>query len=114
MLDSLATLGGPVAAVALLAASGPAVVFAACSAASLLGGLVVVALPYDAPPRGTPVHRSAGRDIVEGFTTIAGNRTLSLITALGMVQTFTRGCLTVFAVVVAIDLLARVIRASAC
>src|SRR5215208_5304640 len=51
MLDSLATLGGPVAAAVLLAASGPDAVFAACAAASLLAGLVVVALPYDAPPR---------------------------------------------------------------
>jgi CRP-like cAMP-binding protein len=105
MLDSLATLGGPLAAAALLAASGPAVVFAACSAASLLGGLVVVALPYDAPPRADHVRGSAGRDILQGFTTIAADRTLSLITTLGAVQTFTRGCLTVFAVVVAIDLL---------
>ena len=37
MLDSLATLGGPLAAAILLAASGPAAVFAACAAASLLG-----------------------------------------------------------------------------
>src|SRR5215207_1241576 len=51
MLDSLSTLGGPLVAAVLLAASGPAAVFAACSAASLLAGLVVVALPYDAPPR---------------------------------------------------------------
>jgi MFS family permease len=105
MLDSLATLGGPLAAAALLAASGPAAVFAACAAASLLGGLVVVALPYDTPPRAAPVRRPAGRDILQGFTTIAGDRTLSLITTLGFVQTFTRGCLTVFGVVVAIDLL---------
>jgi Cyclic nucleotide-binding domain len=33
------------------------------------------------------------------------DRRLGLITVLGVVQTFTRGCLTVFAVVVAIDLL---------
>ena len=105
MLDSLATLGGPVAAAALLAASEPSVVFATCSAASLLGGLVVVALPYDTPPRGNPARRSAGRAVLEGFTTIARNRTLSLITTLGAVQTFTRGCLTVFTVVLAIDLL---------
>jgi MFS family permease len=104
MLDSLATLGGPVAAAVLLAASGPAAVFAVCSAASLLGGLVVVALPYDAPPR-TEAVRGAGRAVLRGFTTIAADRTLSLITALGVVQTFTRGCLTVFAVVIAIDLL---------
>ena len=105
MLDSLATLGGPIAAAALLAATGPAVVFAVCSAVSLLGGLVVVALPYDPPPRGDAVRDSAGRAVLEGFTTIARDRTLSLITTLGVVQTFTRGSLTVFAVVVAIDLL---------
>jgi len=105
MLDSLATLGGPVAAAALLAASGPAAVFAACAAASLVAGLVVVALPYDAPPRAQAVRRSGTGDLARGFTTIAGDPGLWLITGLGVVQTFTRGCLTVFAVVVAIDLL---------
>ena len=105
MLDSLSTLGGPVAAAVLLAASGPATAFAACAAASLLAGLVVVALPYDAPPRADAVRGSAGRDVVQGFATIAGDRTLSLVTGLGVVQTLTRGCLTVFTVVLAIDLL---------
>ena len=105
MLDSLATLGGPAAAAVLLVASGPATVFALCAAASLVSGLIVVALPYDAPPRAVAARGSAGRDVVQGFATIAGDRTLSLITGLGVVQTFTRGCLTVFAVVVAIDLL---------
>ena len=105
MLDSLATLGGPAAAAALLAASGPTSVFAVCSALSLLGGLVVVALPYDPPPRVNAARGSVGRDILGGVTTIARNRTLSLITTLGVTQTFTRGCLTVFTVVVAIDLL---------
>ena len=104
MLDSLATLGGPLLAAVILAASGPAAVFAACSAASLLAGLVVVALPYDAPPRAEAAV-GGGREIVRGFTTIAADRRLGLITLLGVVQTFTRGCLTVFAVVVAIDLL---------
>src|SRR5437763_1600802 len=84
--------------------SAPAAVFAACSAASLLAGLVVVALPYDAPPRAKAAARG-GREIVRGFSTIAADRRLGLITLLGVVQTFTRGCLTVFAVVVAIDLL---------
>ena len=65
MLDSLATLGGPAVAAVLLAVSGPAAVFAACAAASLLGGLLVVALPYDAPPRAeaapaAAVARSSG------------------------------------------------------
>jgi MFS family permease len=104
MLDSLATLGGPLLAAVVLAASGPAAVFAACSAASLLAGLVVVALPYDAPPR-AEATAGGGSEIVRGFSTIAADRRLGLITLLGVVQTFTRGCLTVFAVVVAIDLL---------
>ena len=43
--------------------------------------------------------------MIEGFRTIAGDRTLALVTGLGVAQTFVRGCLTVFAVVVAIDLL---------
>ena len=104
MLDSFATLGGPVAAAVLLAVSGPAAVFAACAAASLLGGLVVVGLPYDAPPRAT-ARGGGGREMLQGFATIAADRGLALITTLGVVQTFTRGCLTVFVVVVAIDLL---------
>lgn len=103
MLDSLATLGGPVAAAVLLAASGPTAVFAACSGASLLAGVVVVTLPYDAPPRAAT--GGGGREMLQGFTTIAADRELGLITKLGVVQTFTRGCLSVFAVVVAIDLL---------
>lgn len=103
MLDSLATLGGPVAAAVLLAASGPTAVFAACSGASLLAGVVVFTLPYDAPPRAAT--GGGGREMLQGFTTIAADRELGLITKLGVVQTFTRGCLSVFAVVVAIDLL---------
>ncbi len=104
MLDSLATLGGPLVAALLLAASGPAAVFAACAAASLLAALVVIALPYDAPPRAEPAG-GGGREVLRGFATIAGDRRLGLITALGLAQTFTRGCLIVFTVVVAIDLL---------
>ena len=60
MLDSSATLGGPVIAAVLLAASGPAAVFAVCAAASLAAGLVVVALPYDTPPR-ADAGRAPGR-----------------------------------------------------
>jgi len=102
MLDSLATLGGPAIAAVLLAVSGPAAVFGTCAAAALLAGLLVVALPYDAPPR-TEAATRAG--MLQGFATIAADRGLTLITALGVVQTITRGALTVLAVVVAIDLL---------
>ena len=77
MLDSLATLGGPAAAAVLLAVSGPAAVFAACAAASLLGGLVVVGLSYDAPPRPTGRGRRRSRDRSRGSRRsrpIAGSR----------------------------------------
>ncbi|HKG67058.1 MAG TPA: MFS transporter [Solirubrobacteraceae bacterium] len=102
MLDSLATLGGPAIAAVLLAVSGPAAVFGTCAAAALLAGLLVVALPYDAPPRTEAATRVG---MLQGFATIAADRGLTLITALGVVQTITRGALTVLAVVVAIDLL---------
>ena len=52
MLDSAATLCGPLIAAVLLAASGPALVFAVCAAASLLAAAAVVALPYDLQPLG--------------------------------------------------------------
>src|SRR5215208_2261497 len=102
MLDSLATLGGPAIAAVLLAVSGPAAVFGTCAAAALLAGLLVVAPPYDAPPRTEAATRVG---MLQGFATIAADRGLTLITALGVVQTITRGALTVLAVVVAIDLL---------
>jgi len=105
MLDSAATLGGPAAAAVLLAVSGPAAVFAACAAASLVGGLVVLRLAYDPPPRRSAARGGGAREIVQGFTTIAADRRLTLMTGLAIVQTFTRGCLTVFAVVVSIELL---------
>ncbi|HET9124929.1 MAG TPA: cyclic nucleotide-binding domain-containing protein [Solirubrobacteraceae bacterium] len=104
-LDSLSTLGGPLAAAALLAASGPSAVLVACAAASLLAGLVVVGLPYDVPPPAADAGHAPRRGVLQGFAAIADDRGLSLITRLGLVQTFTRGCLTVFAVVMAIDLL---------
>ena len=60
LLDSSATLGGPAAAAVLLAVSGPAAVFEACAAASLLGGLVVV---------GLSVRRSAALGVGDGGRT---------------------------------------------
>jgi CRP-like cAMP-binding protein len=106
LLDSSATLGGPAAAAVLLAVSGPAAAFGACGAASLLGGLVVVGLAYDAPPRRAGATTAdAGSQVLEGFRTIAADRGLALITGLGLAQTITRGCLGVLTVVVAIDLL---------
>jgi MFS family permease len=105
MLDSLSALGGPLIATLLLATSGVASVFAVCAAASLLGALVLIALPYDAPPRARGAARAGARATIEGFKALRADPGILLITGLGLAQTFTRGCLTVFTVVVAIDLL---------
>jgi MFS family permease len=104
LLDSLATLLGPLGAAALLAADGPALVLAACAAASLLAGLLVVRLPYEHAD--VPARRADGPGVAEGLRTIARDRDMRLLTALTSVQTFTRGAVTVLLVVVAIDLLA--------
>ena len=77
MLDSSATLGGPAIAAVLLAVSGPAAVFAACAAASLVGGLVVLRLVYDAPPRSTRPRTAAATRCCRGSRPsrpIAGSR----------------------------------------
>jgi preprotein translocase subunit SecF len=44
-------------------------------------------------------------DVAEGIRTIVRNRDLALLIGLDIAQTFTRGALTVFTVVVALDLL---------
>jgi MFS family permease len=104
-LDSLAMLAGPATAAALLALSGPAAVLAASALASLVAALAVVGLRYDAPPRTVVARPHVLREMVQGFTTIANHRGLALITGLGVAQTFTRGCLNVLAVALAIDVL---------
>src|SRR5215204_5117258 len=105
MLDSVAALGGPLIAAVLLETTSLASVFAVCAAASLVGGLVVVGLPYDLPPRERRPDRIGARAGLQGFSAIRADRGLLLITGLGAAQTFTRGSLSVFSVVVAIELL---------
>ena len=104
LLDSLATLLGPLGAAALLAADGPALVLAACAAASLLAGLLVARLPYEHAD--VPARRADDPGVAEGVRTIAGDRDMRLLTVLTATQTFTRGAVMVLLVVVAIDLLA--------
>jgi MFS family permease len=106
MLDSIATLIGPLLAAVILEFSDVAVVFAVASAASLAAAAVLLRLHYDAPPRpAAPRGARLLADVAEGVRAIVGNRDLAMFTGLGMAQTFTRGALTVFTVVVALDLL---------
>jgi MFS family permease len=106
MLDSLSTLIGPLLAAVLLGVSSPATVFFAAAAASVWSGLLVLRLRYETPPqeaRTKAPHMLA--DVREGFSALAAHRDLALFIGLGVSQTFTRGCLNVLTVVVAIDLL---------
>jgi predicted MFS family arabinose efflux permease len=106
MLDSIATLAGPLLAAVLLEFTDLAGVFAFASAASLAAAAVLLRLRYDAPPRpAAPRRPRLIADVAEGVLAIVRNRDLALFTGLGMAQTFTRGALTVFTVVVALDLL---------
>ncbi len=106
LLDSAATLVGPLLAALLLRVSGIPALFAAAAGASLLAAGLLLRLRYDAPPR-----PSAQRDThlvgsaVEGIRVVSRSRDLSLIMGLAVAQSFTRGALTVLTVVVAIDLL---------
>jgi MFS family permease len=106
MLDSIATLVGPLLAAVILEFTDVAVVFAVASASSLAAAAVLVRLRYDAPPRpAAPRRAHLMADVAEGVRAIVGSRDLATFTGLGMAQTFTRGALTVFTVVVALDLL---------
>jgi hypothetical protein len=106
LLDSLATLLGPLLAAVLLDLSGPAAVFAAAAGISLLSTALVAGVRYEAAPRvGVVPAARVLRQTVEGLHTIVADRHLTLLTALTTLQTFTRGALTVFSVVVSIELL---------
>ncbi len=106
LLDSAATLVGPLLAAVLLQLAGVTVVFAVAAGASLWAAALLVGLRYDAPPRpSAPTDSSLVRSAVEGVRAVAGNRDIALIMGLAVAQTLTRGALTVLTVVVAIDLL---------
>ena len=105
LLDSVATLAGPLLAAVLLKFTDVAAVFGVASGASLAAAALVMRLHYDAPPRPAAPRGRLLADAAEGVRAIVRNRDLALLTGLGISQTFTRGALTVFTVVVALDLL---------
>jgi hypothetical protein len=89
---------------ALIAASGTAAALAACCRGVPGVRLLVVRLPYEAPPRAAQAA-GEGREVLAGLVLVARDPRLRLLTALGTAQTFLRGCVSVLVVVVAIDLL---------
>jgi len=106
LLDSVATLIGPLLAAVLLQFTGVTAVFAVASGASLWAAVLILRVRYDAPPRpSAPKKAHLLAEAAEGVRTVVQNRDMALIIGLAAAQTFTRGALTVFTVVVAIDLL---------
>jgi len=104
LLDSLATLSGPLAAALALQLSGPALVFVVCGAGSLVASALLVRVRYE-PPSRSRGEAIASRNVLDGFRAIAADRDLMLITGLTTVQTFTRGAFSVLSVIIAIELL---------
>ncbi|KRF34404.1 MFS transporter [Nocardioides sp. Soil805] len=108
MLDSLATLVGPLIAAVLLEVADVEVVFAVAAAASLWSAGLLLRLRYDAPPRPSATsRRRLVHEAVEGLGVVVHHRDLVLVLGLAAAQSFTRGALTVFSVVVSIELLGR-------
>lgn len=107
MLDSVATLLGPLVAAVLLEVADVDVVFGVAAAASLWSASLLMRLSYDAPPRPSAARHHLGREVLEGLVAVVRNRDLALVLGLAAAQSFTRGALTVFSVLVSIDLLSR-------
>jgi MFS family permease len=105
LLDSVATLLGPVVAAVLLQFTGVPAVFAVAAGSSLWAAAMMLRVHYEAPPRPPARRTHLLAEASEGVRAVARNRGLALLVGLASVQTFTRGALTVFTVVVAIDLL---------
>ena len=106
LLDSIATLVGPLLAAVLLAYTDVSVVFAVAAAASFWAAILLLRVRYDAPPRpAAPQRPDLLKEAAEGIRAVAQSRDLQLILGLAAAQALTRGALTVFSVVVAIELL---------
>lgn len=106
LLDSAATLIGPLLAAVLLQFTGVSVVFAVAAAASFWAAALLVRLRYEAAPRpAAPTRPNLLSEAAEGIRAVARDRDLTLILGLAAAQALTRGALTVLSVVVAIELL---------
>jgi MFS family permease len=106
LVDSLSTLIGPLVAALVLDVGSAAAVFGVVAALALCSGTLLIGLTYEAPPRGSPQPlRRIATETVEGFRACVRYRDAALLIGLDLAQTFTRGCLSVFLVVVALELL---------
>ncbi|WP_194395805.1 MFS transporter [Microbacterium atlanticum] len=105
LLDSIATLVGPLIAAVLLAVADVSVVFVVAAAASFWAALLLFRVRYDAPPRPPAPRPNLLKEAADGLRAVGRSPDLQLILGLAAAQSMTRGALTVFSVVVAIELL---------
>jgi MFS family permease len=105
-ITALATLVGPILAAVLLGFADAAAAFTVTAALAVWSAWSLVGLSYEAPL--TPSHRPARLDraqVLAGFRALVTTPGARLLAVLAAIQTFTRGCLSVLILVVAIDLL---------
>jgi predicted MFS family arabinose efflux permease len=105
ILEAGGALIGPALAGAVLALGDPAALFLTVALLSVASAAALVGL-RDESARLRPAGRAALlRDTVEGARAVVSNPDLRLLFGLGFAQTVVRGALTVYTVVVAVDLL---------
>jgi len=106
LLDSLAVLVGPAVAAVLLHVQGLTAVFVATALGSATSAVLVLRVRSESPARAAgAVAGGLAADLLRGIRVIVRDRDLATLIGLGAVQTVVRGALTVFSVVVAIDVL---------
>jgi predicted MFS family arabinose efflux permease len=105
-IESFGTFGGPAIGGLLLAASGPGVVFILTASALLWSAFLISGIRLGGEP-GIPEREGVPilDELLAGFRTIGRDRRLRLIVGLFSVQTFVDGMLSVFIVVLALELL---------
>ncbi len=104
-LDSAATLAGPALSAVLLATGGPAQVLVVAAVASAWAGVLMARVH----PEATPLDdggdaEGALAQTLGGVRAVNGDADLRLLFGLVGAQTFMRGAITVFTVVVAVEL----------
>ena len=106
LLDSLSALVGPLAVGLLVGPIGIDGVLVVAGVAVGWGGWLVSRVRYEVPPRAEAVVRgSTMHEVLAGFAIMLERREVGLMTGLAGMQAFTRGAFSVFAVVMAIDML---------
>jgi MFS family permease len=104
LFDSLSIAIGPLVAAVLVSAFDLWTVFAFAGLAALAGAILLLGLRYEHIERAPAAEPRLVRDMVDGLRAIRATRDLALILALPSAQAATRGALSVFVVVVAIEL----------